>query len=380
MRRKIKLLAALLFVGVASVLLLAQSSSSNKHQPPSAQARSRIKQMYSLGRPIPLKGEVPGDGALDGPITYSAYYTLAHSSLGRSLLSSNKGLRLLVVLHGCSRTALNWFELPEERSILRVALGNNLFDAVLAVESTDTESHCWNGSPFFDTDTPSIASAIEALAGRLCGSGSDAARCFAGGVTVLGSSSGGTMASTLLRTLPGLRGAVVMISPGNEDALLQHSKTKGAGRVAFVYMGGDTSFATGSGIDATVAKMNANTAGIARAWRCTDKTMRADTLHERIEDFPLAASRKFYQVMVARRLVDTQTDTVLLNKDWNVHQEARDILEECVRKMPLFPWSTHAAAIEEVLKVVQNVHETTSEHAEEVLRWVTNQSQSESLL
>ena len=280
--------------------------------------------------------------------------------------------RLLVVLHGCGRSAVDWFVLPEEQAIVRAAL-DGPFAAVLAVDSRDALWHCWRpGDP---ADTAAVLSAIAALTRTVCGPDT---RCLAGGTVVLGTSSGGTMATALLRApVPHLVGAVALVSPGDAPTLEALSSSSSSSlapssllpRVAFVHMAGDTVFATPAVVAKHVAALNAAQPGTARAFLCAG--VRADRAFfaQRVPGVTPAASATLWAVLVDAGLVDADTGRATVPAVWDAEAETLRLAERCAARLPAFPWADHAYALVEELKVLQNVHETTREHVAEALAW-----------
>ena len=276
--------------------------------------------------------------------------------------------RLLVVLHGCGRSAADWFVLPEEEAIVRTALAGP-FAAVVAIDSHDLLWHCWRT----DADAAVVRRAVAALMRTLCGTTTP---CFRGGAVVLGTSSGGTMATALLSSsdvVPNLVGVVALVSPGDAPSLRAfaaasaNSSQAQLPRVAFVHMAGDTVFATAEVINAHVAALK----GTARAFLCTGE-IHVDRAFfaRRVLGMSYAASATLWKGLVEAGLVDAVHARATVPTTWDAAAEVPRLLERCAQRMPAFAWEQHADAVVEELRVLQNVHETTREHAADALAWV----------
>lgn len=288
--------------------------------------------------------------------------------------------RLLVVLHGCGRSAEDWFVLPEEQAIVRTALAGP-FVAVLAVDSRDVLWHCWR--PAVRADTAAVHGAIAALRRTLCRRATPAPPCLRGGTVVLGASSGGTMATALLHPRAGvapLAGVVALVSPGDAPTLAAVATAAAAAadagpgeaalpRVAFVHMAGDTVYATADAVAAHVAALNAAQRGTARAFVCTGVRVDRAFFARRVPGVTPAASAVLWAVLVDAGLVDAPHARATVPPAWDAAAHVPRLVARCAARLRAFPWAQHAAAIAEELRVLQNVHEATREHVAEALAW-----------
>ncbi|CAF1111415.1 unnamed protein product, partial [Didymodactylos carnosus] len=100
----------------------------------------------------------------DQRIKYNDFNFLDRSTLNYSSRTYSNGITilyrlprlkkpsaLLLIFHGCSRTALNWFHTEERQRIVGAAV--DLGYGCLAFQATDTHSRCWSSTgDLFDND------------------------------------------------------------------------------------------------------------------------------------------------------------------------------------------------------------------------------------
>mmetsp|Transcript_17072 Transcript_17072/g.30463 ORF Transcript_17072/g.30463 Transcript_17072/m.30463 type:complete len:404 (-) Transcript_17072:1310-2521(-) len=118
---------------------------------------------------------------------------------------------LLIAIHGCSHGGWDWFRLPEEMRIVRLALAAQF--AVFAPSSSSAKgSGCWMGSePSSNKDISRVSGAVEDLIGR-----EPSFRNLP--MFAIGASSGGTFVSILAKALP-LKLIVIQVAYGQAQAL-----------------------------------------------------------------------------------------------------------------------------------------------------------------
>ena len=285
--------------------------------------------------------------------------------------AERSGQRLLVALHGCNCRSDDWFTLPEEMSVVRRVFNKRLFSTVLAVDSTDQEYHCWITDPDDDTDVENIRMAMTAASGTVCGT-PDHEKCFPGGIVVIGSSSGGTMATKLVPILPDVVGAVVIVSPGDEYSLNQFVEMGRPPRMAFVHMKGDKEFASETVINRTVDFIESRFTGKARSYLCTDTHLNASTFSARVPGFTEQASKTLWDALVYKGFVDKEKNEVTIPLDWDPVGDVASIVARCEKELSNFPWSAFEKSIRQELSVLMNYHEMTREHVIEALEWVVD--------
>ena len=128
---------------------------------------------------------------------------------------------LVLLFHGCSHSAASWFTLPEDRLNCRVLRSHNY--SLLAFSSQDRRRRrCWDDAwPIDDrrnnVDVESVLATLRVWIGRAAHANHTSTRSPR--IFAFGASSGGTFVTILARAIK-LQAAIVMISPGNEEALM----------------------------------------------------------------------------------------------------------------------------------------------------------------
>jgi len=127
---------------------------------------------------------------------------------------SNNALEVkgwIAVFHGCAHGAKDWFDLPEERQIVKASLAAGL--GVVAFSSQQrTEPRCWssNWPPEDNIDIVAVMRALPLFLEREKGTHLP--------LFAIGASSGGTFVSLFARVVK-VQLAVIQISPGSQKAL-----------------------------------------------------------------------------------------------------------------------------------------------------------------
>eukprot|EP00727_Mastigamoeba_balamuthi_P008218 m51a1_g4017 hypothetical protein (284) ;mRNA; r:567600-568972 len=222
---------------------------------------------------------------------------------------------------GCTHEGSHWFGLPEEVAVVRTALARGA--AVAALTSRDRAHGCWDASAG-GPDAQGVAQQVREL--RRAVPELEGAALYA-----LGASSGGTFASVVARVLPEIRGVVLVVSPGDRDALLSNRRPAG-----FVFMTGDSQWASMQAVDAAVQSMSE--AGIRAArWAAGPKKVTESFFSDRIEGVSPAQSA---------------------------------LLHKCLLSFKFAGWASLVPAIDEVLNVADGYHEMTREHFAAAFDWL----------
>jgi hypothetical protein len=149
----------------------------------------------------------------------TAYYLLPTSTSVTNQQQPNNNIHdILLLFHGCTHGAEDWFELPEERRIVKHALSMNLI--VVVISSLDRVSGCWSQHfpPGINSDVKNVLSVMEELKTTTTNLIDTSSRWFG-----FGASSGGTFVSILgyykqqqqTEVLLLLDGIIIEISPGS---------------------------------------------------------------------------------------------------------------------------------------------------------------------
>eukprot|EP01105_Mastigella_eilhardi_P000431 TRINITY_DN10539_c0_g3_i2.p1 TRINITY_DN10539_c0_g3~~TRINITY_DN10539_c0_g3_i2.p1 ORF type:complete len:269 (+),score=47.97 TRINITY_DN10539_c0_g3_i2:78-884(+) len=181
---------------------------------------------------------------------------------------------LLLLFHGCGHSGADWFSLPEDNAMVRIATNRGL--AVAAFTSTDRQFGCWE----VEEDGPRVKKAVIAVLHAL--------HPFRGDAWALGASSGGMFVSALPNYVP-IAGVAVAIAPGYVE-VLRATKTP----AAFIYMSGDTTWASDEAITAAVSSL-VNDGVPAIAFRCDPKPLHAAYFSAHIDGLSAECSTALFR-------------------------------------------------------------------------------------
>ena len=302
---------------------------------------------------------------------------------------------LVMLFHGCSHTAADWFELPEDRRIVRLLLASGY--SVAAFLSADRHTGCWDSKwPLTrggsNVDVGRVIAGLQALVEAEYGQQQRYPTLF-----TLGASSGGTFTTIVSRALP-VMAQVPMISPGSEPALLtpstrpltaastqpavssfSASALSSADRLypvpptLFVYMPRDEDWASAARIQSVRERMLA--AGKRLGFRIgRDESVQQLALEplaitptflsSRVDGISEEQSRSFHSLCQSERFIDSSG--LLLDRPR--HSGMVDFLMEKLS----WPEQLHSAVREE-MNLAYGQHELTSERMDEVVQWMERQ-------
>jgi hypothetical protein len=296
----------------------------------------------------------------------------------------------VLLFHGCNHDGIDWFELPEEKRIVKYLLQTGF--VVVSVSSDDrTESKCWDtyddGSGSIDVDR--IVATIPILFKEMEQKHN---------VTLtdlplygIGASSGGDFVSVLQNHLK-FHGINVMISPGSQRAWMALMKEadddRGRNRtstspppirIAFVYMPNDTRWASEQRITYNVREYLSNIP--VQTYRCGPVPVTTNLLVERIEGLSTESANIVIRGLVRLNIIgviseepnksdgnndDDDGGAVLMEDPRRVWDQIEQILVNDVHAEPSL---LMIESIREVLNVAYAYHELTSEHVGKVVQF-----------
>ena len=263
---------------------------------------------------------------------------------------ANSPCGIVFVAHGCSHSHTDWFSscqnpslncigLPEEKTIVQIALDFNL--VVVAASSENRKSKCWKTN----TDGPRIARMLQ-----------DFSKRYSGNIPILafGASSGGAFVSQLPAFDVKINGFISQIMakklwPFTVDAA--------------VYITMDRDIQTDEGAQAIVSSNYK-----AKQIRLSPLPITKSFFSDRISDIPLETSESMVRALHSKGFLD-RTDG-FLKKDPR-RSEWRAVLE-------LFTYSDSLIAdqspISEVMNVAWGMHEMSRDRVKEALQFCLTQA------
>ena len=321
-----------------------------------------------------------------------------HDTDQASHVDSTAEKALVLLFHGCSHRGLDWWELPEDRRILRLLIASGY--SVIAFTSADRDSGCWDSTWPLSARTAATNADVEAVVAGLKAFLEDQYRAEGRypALFTLGASSGGVFTSIISRALP-VMAQVVVIAPGSEPALLTVSQrplaaAQGTDPAAlslkalasadtlypvppttFLYMTHDTHWASTARIGALTERMMEKGRELGFRLPRSEGVLLSGTeplrltptlLAERVDGVDEERSRRWYEEAVKDAFVDGQGR---LLQDPRESGMARYLVE----KMGGAEWKELFRAVEEEMNLLWGVHEMTSEKMDEVVRWMERQ-------
>ena len=206
---------------------------------------------------------------------------------------------IVLLFHGCTHNGIDWFELPEEKRIVKFLLDKKFI--VISISSYDRiESKCWDtrtrGDNRSSIDVDRIVATIPILFKEL--EQKHNIECTTLPLYGIGASSGGDFVSILQNHIT-FHGINVMISPGNEQAWKalkeaddKNSKTQSPPRIAFVYMPNDTHWASKDQINHNIQEYLTNVP--VQTYQCRQIPVTTNLLVERIEGLTCGECQNYY--------------------------------------------------------------------------------------
>lgn len=171
--------------------------------------------------------------------------------------SSNNLKGIVLLFHGCTHDGDDWFRLCEDRKIISYLLSKNYLP--IGLHSIQGRSGCWNvgmpasANPDAHRISKSLTEFFKAFNIKVEPKSNDLPPCSQIPIFIMGASSGGTFV-TVFHYLFQVNGIIVHISPGSEEAL-SSAKQNHYPPVAFIYMPGDTFWASEANINAECSKL-----------------------------------------------------------------------------------------------------------------------------
>eukprot|EP00823_Brevimastigomonas_motovehiculus_P002645 TRINITY_DN1593_c1_g1_i1.p1 TRINITY_DN1593_c1_g1~~TRINITY_DN1593_c1_g1_i1.p1 ORF type:complete len:334 (+),score=47.81 TRINITY_DN1593_c1_g1_i1:39-1040(+) len=276
---------------------------------------------------------------------------------------------LLLLFHGCSHSAIDFFQQPEDRYILKQALKARL--GVVAFSALDS---CWSETwPVHENrDVIHVQRAVRSFM-------QNHAHSF-GKLPLFGfgASSGGSFVSILARSgALGFTGVIIQISPGNSLAFRESTSPSLASfpPTAFIYMKGDLHWASASNINAIAARLKSNHVPV-RVYSCSSHPLNPNYFFRRMDaDLFTGMSES-----VSERLVDFIRRSNFLSNDLYLQDDPRDsdiisLLRSHLQSL-LPALSSHSIeqlwlpAFFEMLNVAFGRHELTSQHFVSALKFI----------
>jgi hypothetical protein len=269
---------------------------------------------------------------------------------------------VVLLFHGCNHDGIDWFQLPEDRKIVRYLLEQNL--ATIAISSENRQHRCWDSTfpANQNADAMRIKSVLPKVLQEHIGGAAhnDNLPLYA-----IGASSGGVFSSILCQIFPFL-GISVIVAPGHTDAwewMASNNSNKGQSTtaVAFVYMPKDTRFA--GAIQVMQAQEQIKQRHPTKMFICEPKPVEASWIHEDIPSIPLEKAQSIMAKLSKPPLSVIDTQTHKLTKDprgiWkSIVKTTLDGLEE-----------VEVSSVQELLNVAWASHEMTSEHLPKVVQF-----------
>jgi hypothetical protein len=321
---------------------------------------------------------------------YQVPYLISSPSSWSSLSQPRVSVGIVLLFHGCTHDGIDWFELPEERRIVRFLLYKGF--VVISISSFDRiNSKCWDthydgnygdsSSNQHETTSKDVARIVGTLP-ILLKELEEQHNIASGEMRLygIGASSGGDFISILQHYIP-FHGLNVMISPGRKNAWAAlKAKTEDAGRkkstkaspprIAFVYMPKDTRYAGAKQIDQNIEEYLSNIP--VQKYPCGPIPVTANLLVDRIDGLSMDNANIIIQGLVELNMLTTSTyttrtgdDATVLGKD---PRRAWDNIEQMLIR------DVHAETLliesmREVLNVAYANHELTSEHIDQVVKF-----------
>lgn len=262
------------------------------------------------------------------------------------LLSDTRSVALL--FHGCQQDALDWFELPAHRLIVRELRARGI--AAIAFTSRNQISRCWSTRFPSDQniDTQRVALALRYW--RLEHNVTEDFRFYG-----IGFSSGATMLSVLAteHTMPFIVSQALYMSPGNMRAFRRASEDYPS--TLFVRQMEDVSFATHRAVEeAHKVLLDRGTQFVGELPLSRPQLMPA-SLRDRDPRFTLAQSHEMYRLLSGTRRGFTQTLRQL-------HEETD------LSRLSDVPSRRHS--LQCFARELDGKHELSSKHADKVISWL----------
>jgi hypothetical protein len=300
----------------------------------------------------------------------------------------------VLLFHGCNHDGIDWFELPEEKRIVKYLLQKGF--VVISVSSYDrTESKCWDtyddggggssGGGSIDVDR--IVATMPILFKEMEQTHNVTSTELP--LYGIGASSGGDFVSVLQNHL-NFRGITVMISPGSQRAWMALKEADDDGdrpstspppiRIAFVYMPNDTRWASEQQITYNVREYLSNIP--VQTYRCGPIPVTTNLLVERIEGLSTESANIVIRGLLRLNIIrmvseepnksDGKNDddgAVLVEDPRRVWNQIEQVLVNDVHAEPSL---LMIESIREVLNVAYAYHELTSEHVDKVVQFWLN--------
>ena len=340
------------------------------------------------------------------------HYQMPSSGSDYSRATTSTKIKGIVLLfHGCNRKGIDWFQLPEEQTIVRYLLSqSNIVIAISSYGAYKTRgSTCWDNTypPNDNHDVQLISSVLlptgsssaseeffEKLHRRInptlpsttttvfpsmtTGDGGDDLRTYKIPIYGIGASSGGTFVTILNQIIP-MNGMEVIVSPGHRVAIDWMSIQKYTGgsvvppRIAFVYMSKDRRFATDESITKHQDILSYGDNGI-QTIKCTcyPKPITAEWLHTRIENLSLHQAQAIVDILVDTNSIDNAGYLqVNPRRQWKkIHAKMQNnaALQDSVMQNSIV-----LSGIEESFNLAEGMHELTSDYITDVYQfWTKN--------
>jgi dienelactone hydrolase len=269
---------------------------------------------------------------------------------------------VLLVFHGCGHGAKDWFELPEERRIVKWALWTGFM--VVAPSSQDREdSKCWSAAwpPHANPDVLALRDALPKFFERESLSGVNTPHMYA-----LGASSGGVFSTVFARVFP-LVAQVVMVAPGSLEALSSHlPDLVESPATAFVYMPRDQVWASEKAVSEAVGILQSRRVE-AVTFSCLPHPLTPTYLAERIDGVSPEFSSKFFQIAMSLGFLDPHG---FLRRDPRRTELATSVLAKMEDEPEAVKHRIHLVdSVSQEMNVLFGEHEMTSEHFPTLLSW-----------
>ena len=342
---------------------------------------------------------------------------------------------IVLLFHGCNRRGIDWFQLPEEQTIVRYLLSqSNIVIAISSYGAYKTRgSTCWDNTypPSDNHDVQLISSVLLPESSSSLSSSSShssASEQFfeklnkrinptissieAAKFTVfpsmktgvndddlrrrrqtttkvpiygIGASSGGTFVTILNQVLP-MNGMELIVSPGHRVAIdwmsiQKYSSTTSSGtsivpppRIAFVYMPKDQRFATDESISKHQDILAYGDNGIKSIkFTCHPKPITSEWLHTRIEHLTLQQSQAIVDILIETNSIDSSTGYLLVNprRQWKKIYTKMQQHPVLLNDSGVVQNSILLESIEECFNLAEAMHELTSEYITDVYEFWT---------
>jgi hypothetical protein len=269
-----------------------------------------------------------------------------------AMCDKQPALGVALLFHGCGQTALDWFQLPEHRAVVRRLQNAHL--AILALTSVSNLSKCWSTRyPATENDDATRVS----VATRQWFDTHEARSNIP--IYGVGLSSGGTFLSILATSaaMPRLSSQVIYVSPGSMRAFRGKRSLVPYPSTLFVYVPGDA-YGSKERVLAARDALIEREQGHVQVGVLALKPPKLDftTLLDHEPRFSEHAARHIVELLAQSQRA--YSETIRLNAD-----------DEVILKVHADPRSR--LALEQIIKVLSGQHELSSVHADWVVSWLT---------